>query len=65
MLEGFRATRAGDTGTRKHDRDLTIMGRYWFRQDCAGSLCEGTDINKNGSVGMDDLAEFSEYWLAR
>lgn len=44
--------------------DLAIVARYWEKTDCAGSAwCGGTDLNKDGSVGTDDLAEFIGYWL--
>ena len=33
--------------------------------NCADFWCSGTDINRNGSVNLDDIMELAEEWLDR
>jgi hypothetical protein len=43
--------------------DLLIFVSNWLRSDCAVlDWCEGTDLDKSGSVNFTDFAEFADYW---
>jgi len=46
--------------------DFAELAAQWNRTDCdAGNdWCSGSDFNRDGTVGIDDLASFAEGWLA-
>jgi hypothetical protein len=44
--------------------DYTIFASHWLSQNCTTpNWCDGTDLNKSGSVDLYDLAQFTDYWL--
>ncbi len=44
--------------------DYAALAGRWMDEGCAEpGWCDGTDLNKSGSVDLYDLAEFVEYWL--
>jgi fibronectin type 3 domain-containing protein len=46
-------------------RDFADLGRQWQRSDCnaGNNWCSGTDRDRDGNVGLDDLKTFAEEWL--
>ena len=46
-------------------KDWTVFARYWMREDCRmyNDFCEFADMDFDGDVDIDDLAEFMGYWL--
>jgi len=43
--------------------DLLIFVNNWLRSDCdVLDWCEGTDLDKSGSVNFTDFVEFTDYW---
>ena len=44
--------------------DWVIFAAMWLRQDCAApDWCGGTDLDKDGAVGLVDLLMFTDFWL--
>jgi len=44
--------------------DYVELSGHWRDQTCVSpGWCEGADFNQSGSVDLDDLAQFVEYWL--
>ncbi|MGD0552154.1 MAG: cellulase family glycosylhydrolase [Sedimentisphaerales bacterium] len=46
--------------------DFAGLAAQWDRTDCGigNDWCSGGDFNRDGTVGIDDLASFAESWLA-
>lgn len=42
--------------------DFAMLAQRWLDSDC--DLCGGIDLNCDGDVGLDDLREFVDDWLA-
>jgi len=62
----FRHVRTRDfDGSIKVDfTDFTVLASYWQDQDCnAPNWCEGTDLDVDGDVDLNDLTLFIDYWL--
>lgn len=53
------------TDGRNNFRDFAVFAEYWMRDDCAiyNAYCDWADLDFNGSVDIDDLIEFMNYWL--
>ena len=47
--------------------DYSLLHGHWLRTDCNDpndpNTCEGTDINSDGLVDLNDLTMFSTFWL--
>ncbi|MGD1041576.1 MAG: cellulase family glycosylhydrolase [Sedimentisphaerales bacterium] len=45
--------------------DFAELAAQWNRTDCdiSNDWCSGGDFNRDGTVGIDDLASFAEGWL--
>jgi len=43
--------------------DFAIFVAYWLETD-SSFWCGGTDLTSDNQVGLDDLREFTENWLA-
>ena len=45
--------------------DFALLANNWLETDCdeSNNWCEGADFDKNGDVGLTDLAEITDYWL--
>lgn len=45
--------------------DFRSMAANWRALDCLGqpNACDGTDVNEDGIVGLEDLAQFAQHWL--
>jgi hypothetical protein len=45
--------------------DFRSMAANWRALDCLEqpSACDGTDVNEDGIVGIEDLAQFAQHWL--
>jgi subtilisin family serine protease len=45
--------------------DYSILASYWQAENCSleNNWCSGADANKDGKVGLYDLAEFALRWL--
>jgi hypothetical protein len=44
--------------------DYAIFASHWMDENCTEpDFCDGTDLNKSGSVDWYDLAQFVEVWL--
>ena len=47
-------------------RDYAILASHWLETSCnAPSWCEGADLDIDGSVDINDLILFCQYWLER
>ncbi|MHB0946542.1 MAG: GLUG motif-containing protein [Sedimentisphaerales bacterium] len=46
-------------------KDWAVFARYWMREDCAiyNYYCEFADMDFDGDVDVNDLAELMSYWL--
>jgi hypothetical protein len=46
-------------------RDFADFGVRWNRSDCgpANNWCSGFDADRDGSVALDDLQAFANWWL--
>jgi hypothetical protein len=53
------------TDGKNNFRDFAVFASYWMRDDCRryNSYCDWADLNFDGSVDIDDLIEFMNYWL--
>ncbi|RKY25042.1 MAG: hypothetical protein DRP62_02250 [Planctomycetota bacterium] len=59
-------TRDFNNDTKVDFRDYAILASYWQETDCNDpNWCEGTDLDVDGSVDVNDLMLFCKYWLAR
>jgi hypothetical protein len=59
-------TRDFNNDTKVDFRDFAVFASYWQVTDCNNSAgCQGTDLDVNGSVDVNDLMLFCEYWLER
>lgn len=46
--------------------DFAVLASYWQATDCNGpNWCQGTDLDVDGSVDVNDLMLFCEFWLER
>ncbi len=47
-------------------KDYAIFAPQWLKTDCSRSnaWCSGADRDRDGNVGLDDLAAFADGWLA-
>ena len=62
-LEGISPT-WDFTGDFKIDyADLHELTTNWLSTCSSPGWCDGTDLDKSGSVNFDDFAIFSEHWL--
>ena len=44
--------------------DYTFFAERWLDTNCASSNnCDGTDFDSSGTVDIDDLKVFCNYWL--
>lgn len=44
--------------------DFTVLASYWLTTNCsAQDNCEGTDLEPDGDVDLEDLASFVEHWI--
>lgn len=44
--------------------DYCVLAQHWLNNNCAGfGWCDGADSDRSGSVNIQDLARFVEYWL--
>jgi hypothetical protein len=43
-------------------RDFAVLARSWYQIDCCS--CEGADLTGNGRIGLVDLMELTDKWLA-
>jgi len=45
--------------------DYAVLANHWMNQNCnEPDWCDGTDLDKDGSLNWLDLAQFTENWLA-
>jgi hypothetical protein len=53
------------TDGKNNFRDFAVFAQYWMRDDCRmyNNFCDWSDLNFDGSVDIDDLIEFMNYWL--
>ncbi len=44
--------------------DFSVFNSNWLSDDCSDpNWCDGTDINTDGIVGVNDLTLFADFWL--
>jgi hypothetical protein len=59
-------TRDFNKDTKVDFADFAILASYWHENGCGDpNWCEGTDLDTNGIVDLNDLMFFVEYWLER
>ena len=59
-------TRDFDKSTKVDFADFAVFTTYWRGPDCNDpNWCEGTDLDTDGTVDVNDLMLFSDYWLVR
>lgn len=59
-------TRDFDKSTKVDFADFAIFSLYWQESGCTDpNWCEGTDLDIDGTVDMNDLKLFFDYWLVR
>ena len=59
-------TRDFNNDTKVDFKDFAVLASYWQATDCnEPSWCQGTDLDVDGSVDVNDLMLFCEYWLER
>jgi hypothetical protein len=59
-------TRDFNKDTKVDFRDFAVLASHWRATDCNDpNWCQGTDLNVNGCVDVNDLMLFCEYWLER
>jgi hypothetical protein len=59
-------TRDFNKDTKVDFSDFAMLASYWQETDC-GSIddCEGTDLDTNGNVDLEDLRLFALFWLEK
>jgi alpha-glucosidase len=46
------------------NKDFAVLAARWMNQYCIGpGWCDGCDLNKNGSVNIEDMAQWAQTWL--
>jgi hypothetical protein len=47
-------------------KDFAVFAEFWQRDDCSvyNNYCDWADLDFSGDVGIDDLVELADYWLA-
>ncbi len=46
--------------------DFAVLASYWQEENCGDfNGCEGTDLDIDGKVDVNDLMLFTDYWLER
>jgi hypothetical protein len=59
-------TRDFNNDTIVNFRDYAIFASHWMETNCISpNWCEGTDLDTNGKVDINDLRLFCEFWLER
>jgi hypothetical protein len=59
-------TRDFNKDTRVDFTDFAIFASHWQENECGDpNWCEGTDLDTNGGVDVNDLMLFTEYWLEK
>jgi hypothetical protein len=59
-------TRDFNNDTIVNFRDYATLASHWLETNCiAPNWCEGTDLDTNGKVDINDLMLFCEFWLER
>jgi hypothetical protein len=59
-------TRDFNDDTKVDFRDYAILASHWLETDCNNSgWCQGTDLDIDGNVDLNDLMLFCEYWLEK
>jgi len=59
-------TRDFDKSTKVDFADFAVFTMYWQESGCTDpDWCEGTDLDTDGTVDVNDLLLFSDYWLVR
>lgn len=60
-------TRDFDGNAQVNFADFAVLAFYWQVTDCnkPGGWCEGTDLDIDGDVDLDDLMLFVNYWLEK
>jgi hypothetical protein len=57
-------TRDFNCDTKVDFADLAVFASYWQLIGCNDpNGCEGTDLDTNGNIDLNDLILFTEYWL--
>jgi hypothetical protein len=57
-------TRDFNEDTAVDSSDFAILASYWQVADCLEpDWCQGTDLDFDGGVAVDDLMLFADYWL--
>jgi hypothetical protein len=59
-------TRDFNNDTKVDFSDYAILASHWQETDCNDpDWCEGADLDINGSIDVNDLMLFCEYWLEK
>ena len=59
-------TRDFDKDTKVNFSDFAVFASHWQENECGDpDWCEGTDLDTNGGVDVNDLMLFTEYWLEK
>jgi len=59
-------TRDFNNDTKVDFVDFAVLASYWQETNCGDANdCEGTDIDIDGKVDVNDLMLFTDYWLDR
>ncbi|MCK4886860.1 MAG: hypothetical protein KAS96_05690 [Planctomycetes bacterium] len=59
-------TRDFDGNTKVDFGDFALLVSQWNQSDCEDpNWCQGTDIDASGTVDVNDLMLFTEYWLEK
>jgi hypothetical protein len=59
-------TRDFNSDTKVDFTDFAVLALYWQELTCGDANdCEGTDLDVDGNVDLDDLMLFVDYWLER
>ena len=59
-------TRDFDNNTKVDLADFAVLALYWQVTDCNDpNWCEGTDLDTDGNVDVNDLMLFTNYWLEK
>ncbi len=60
------STRDFNKDTKVDFTDFAILASHWQKTECSDpNRCEGTDLDTNGTVDLNDLILFTEYWLEK